>query len=167
MAATHQHVTAVGAFEDWKHGQNALHEFLQSGFTMQHLGIMARGGENWVWDVDERRQDRGSPSNPARDPAVLGVGAEDLWSLGLAAAELPEVGPTIAGGALTPVVEGSAGVRQELTHRGIPDGDAQYYEDQFRKGRTLVIADVTARSKEAASIMDRRGAQASLVAYTH
>jgi hypothetical protein len=160
-------MTAVGAFEDWKHGQNALHELLHNGFTKEHLGIMARGGEDWVWDVDESRQDRRTTSNPARDPALLGARAEDLWSVGLAAGELPGVGPTIAGGALAPVIQGNAGLRQELTLRGIPDGDAQYYEDQFRKGSTVVIADVTARSKEAASILDRRGAQASLVACTH
>jgi hypothetical protein len=165
--AAKQHLIAVGTFEDWKHGQNALHELLQKGFPKEQLGIVARGGKHWVWDVDESRHDKNTAKNRGLNPAAIGAGAEDLWSVGLAAGELPGVGPTIAGGALAPVIKKGVsgfGLRQELTEKGVPEEDAQYYEDQFSKGNTLVIANRTARSKEAAAIMDRRGACASLVA---
>jgi hypothetical protein len=77
---------------------------------------------------------------------------------------LAGVGPTIAGGALTPVIQDNAGLLQELTHRGIPEGNARYYEDQFRRGKTLVLAADDTRSAEAADIMHRRGSQANLEA---
>jgi hypothetical protein len=159
--------TAIGVFEDWKQGQNALHDLLRNEFLKDQLGIMARGGEDWIWDINEREQGPILDWNQASGSVVFGNGAEDLWCVGLAAGDLAGVGPTIAGGALTPVIQDNAGLLQELTHRGIPEGDARYYEDQFRRGKTLVLADDDARSAEAADIMHRRGAQANLVASNH
>jgi hypothetical protein len=147
----------IGAFKDWKHGQNALHDLLHNGFAREQLGIMARGGENWIWDSNQPLQDDRTAEQPGFDQP--NGDAHDLWVVGIAAGELSDVGPTIAGGALTSVLERKNGVLNELTRRGMAEQDARYYEDQLRSGLTLVIADDRARSEEAADIMQRRGGQ--------
>lgn len=157
-------MTVVGVFEDWKKGQSALHDLLHSGFAKEQLGIVARGGENWVWDSGQRRQKAADRNAAATDCEDVGAGAEVLWSLGIAAGEPSRLGPTIAGGSFTPMLEADAILIDQLRLRGVPEEDARYYEDKFQSGGTLVMANVGARSFEAARIMDQGGACASLVA---
>lgn len=85
--------------------------------------------------------------------------------LGAAAALLiPGFGPAIAGGILAAALGGAAfgavtgGVIASLTHIGVAEEDAQYYQDELAAGRTVLTVHTTPdRASEALAILRSNG----------
>jgi len=86
--------------------------------------------------------------------------------LGAAAALLiPGLGPVIAGGILAATLGGAAigalagGLVGALTHLGVPEEEARYYQDELNAGKTIVTVHTRRdRFEEAVAILREKGA---------
>src|SRR5919199_1375427 len=77
----------------------------------------------------------------------------------VAAGLIPGIGPIVAGGVLAGLIGGAmvggglGAVAGALTGMGVPEAEAQSYEEDFRSGRTLVTVEAGLRRQEAYDIL--------------
>jgi len=156
--------TAVGVFEDRTKAQHAISELKRMGFTDQQIGVASQG-EHKDELVHANHDEKGNHAGAGAAAGVaggLGVGA--LWGLGIIAGVLPAIGPVIAGGVLASIAASAAagaaagGLVGALVGLGIPNEEAEYYESEFRQGRTIVTVQTGDRFDEVRSVMRRFGA---------
>lgn len=162
MAQT-KYKTVVGVFQSRERAQQAVNELKQEGFRDDQIGVVARNGEGnrEVSDGD------GDGESYAGEGAVTGIatgaGVGALWGLGIIAGVLPILGPAIAGGALAAILTSAAagaaaaGLAGALIGMGIPKDEAEYYEEEFKAGRTLVTVSAEGRESQATAILRRLG----------
>jgi len=160
---TSQRSTVVGVFDDRAHAQQAVKDLRQAGFREDQIGVVARDGEAVAGA--EQVTDKGSHvATGAATGVAAGAGIGALWALGIAAGILPGIGPVISGGILASVLASAAGgaaiagVAGALIGLGIPEHEAQYYENEFQQGRVLVTVKANGRYDEAWAILQRHGA---------
>lgn len=139
--------TAVAVFHSHAEAQKAVRDLKAAGFTDEQIGIAAKD-----FDGTYQEQTEGNmAAEGATAGAIGGLGAGALWGLGIVAGVLPAVGPVIAGGALAAIAASAAGTATAggligaLIGLGIPEEEAEYYESEFNRGRTVV----TVKSGEA------------------
>jgi len=159
---TSLHLTAVAVFDDWRHAQDALHQLLQDGFQTEDIGMLARGGDHWVWDASVERPYL-FDAKPRQ--SAVGAYADDLWKLRLSAGRLPEIGSVIAAGTLRIIFElfTSNAVRKALALNGVEKTDSLYLEDRFMAGRTLLVVESGSRYADAIDVLDRNGSRATML----
>ena len=149
---------AVGVFADPRQAEKAFHELRQAGFRDDQLGFIVR--DRAVIAGEEAREhavteEEMSPTTGAVVGGILGGVAGAT-----AAVLIPGLGPVIAGGILT-TVGGAAlgaatgGLIVMLTHMGVPEEEAQTYNQEFQAGRIIVIVQVDDRPWEAFEILKR------------
>ena len=155
-----QRSTAVCVFEDPDQARKAIRELKRSGFRDDQIGVVSHGSD------DENESADASTSKVGGGVAIgaaTGAGVGALWALGIAAGLLPGIGPVIAGGILASVLASAAGaaavggIAGALIGLGIPEEDANYYEDEFKSGRTIVTVQNETRYDEAQSILRSNG----------
>jgi uncharacterized protein (TIGR02271 family) len=160
MATTTDRATIVGVFEDRAHAQQAINDLKKAGFRDDQIGVTARdgaGGDN-VDDGDNYAAEGGMTG------LATGAGIGALWGLAVISNVLPGIGPAIAGGTLAAILSSAAagaaaaGLAGMLIGLGIPREEAEFYEGEFRAGRTLVTVKTDGRGAEAQSILNRHGA---------
>jgi len=157
---TSQRNTVVGVFEDRRQAQLAIEELKRAGFTDAQIGVISREGDDASTTTDETGS---HVVEGAATGAAAGAGVGALWALGIAAGMLPAIGPVIAGGLLTAVLASAAGgaavagIVGALIGMGIPEDEAQYYEDEFMQGRTLVTVSAGNRVNDVKTIIQRHG----------
>ncbi|MHB8955402.1 MAG: YsnF/AvaK domain-containing protein [Pirellulaceae bacterium] len=152
--------TLVGVFDNREYAQQAVRELKQAGFREDQIGIATRS--------DEHSETATQEGSLAEEGAIAGVatgaGIGGLWALGIAAGFLPAIGPVIAGGILASLVASAAagaavgGLAGALIGLGIPEEEAEHYEQEFRAGRTIVTVKPDGRYQEALAILRRFGA---------
>jgi hypothetical protein len=159
---TQQRSTVVGVFEDRLHANKAITELHQAGFNESKIGVAMRHAEG-VGDVAATEHDSHAPSG-ALTGALTGLGLGALAGLGVLAGVIPVVGPAIAAGTLGVILSnaaagaGIAGLVGALVGAGLPEHEAQYYQDEFEAGRVIVTVNAANRANEAAAILRRNGA---------
>jgi uncharacterized protein (TIGR02271 family) len=153
--------TVVGVFEDRRLAQQAVDELKRAGFSDDEIGVATRReeGERTYEGEEESYAGEGAVAG-----AVAGAGIGGLWAIGIAAGVLPVIGPVIAGGLLASILASAAagaaigGLAGALIGLGIPEEEAEYYESEFKAGRTIVTVKTAARYSEAREILRRNGA---------
>ena len=151
--------TVVGVFTDRAAAESAVAALEQAGFTHEHLGFAGHGDPASTEGTDHAA---GALKGAAR--GSLSGGAVGGLLGALATVLIPGIGPVIAGGLLAGIVAGAVaggaigGIGGALTGMGVPKHDAEYYEKEFRGGRTLVTVDPGDRRAEAEQIMRAHGA---------
>jgi hypothetical protein len=132
---------AVGVFEDPEQARDALDALRIAGFDSGDIGLlMPHGRESVLGDLGE-------------------------WLIGMGALSIPGVGPVLAAGALGATLSGAllgaglGAVAGALSRLGIPEREAQYYDDEVRAGRTLILVHAGARVDEARRILHEYGAR--------
>lgn len=163
MATNPKRTTAVGVFRNQEQARHAVEELRQTGFAESQIGVASRH--------DEKSERRATPESAeshagtgAATGAAAGTGVGALWGIGVVTGALPAIGPAIAGGALAAVLSSAvaggaaAGIAGALIGLGIPKEEAEYYEGEFKEGRTIVTVDAGTRYQEAANIMASHGA---------
>jgi TM2 domain-containing membrane protein YozV len=151
--------TVVGVFTDRAAAESAVAALEQAGFTHEHLGFAGHGDPASTEGTDHAG---GALKGAAR--GSLSGGAVGGLLGALATVLIPGIGPVIAGGLLAGIVAGAVaggaigGIGGALTGMGVPKQDAEYYEKEFRGGRTLVTVDPGDRRAEAEQIMRAQGA---------
>ncbi len=154
----------IGAFRTSGHARAALESLREAGFSSSDVGVLSHDKEGDA-DIKSLKEMSGNKAGAgAAAGAAVGAGGGALWALGIAAGILPAIGPVIAGGILAAVAASAAtgaaagGVVGALTGLGVSDEDAAYYDEEFRKGRTVVIVKAGNRTDEAFEIMRRHEA---------
>jgi len=153
----------VGVFDDYRLAEEAVRELRQAGFRDDEIGILSRTVQTSetgvVNDPTHSRWEEGAGIGAAAG-AITGTGL----GLAVAAGLIPGVGPAIAGGALAAMLA-SAGagaavgtVLGALIGLGIPEEESQFYESEFKAGRTLVTVRAGSRNDDAWRILRRHGA---------
>jgi uncharacterized protein (TIGR02271 family) len=141
--------------------QEAVRQLKQAGFHDDEIGVASRGEAE-----SEQRTDQGGSyaGEGALAGAAAGAGIGGLWALGIAAGMLPAIGPVIAGGLLASILASAAvgaaagGLAGALIGLGVPEEEAEYYETEFKSGRTIVTVKADGRYDEAYAILQRNGA---------
>ena len=130
----------------------------QAGFTHEHIGFAGHGDPTATETTDHAG---GALKGAAR--GSLSGGAVGGLLGALAALVIPGIGPVIAGGLLAGIVAGAVaggavgGIGGALTGMGVSKQDADYYDHEFRGGRTLVTVDPGDRRDEAVQILRAHG----------
>ena len=157
--AVQTHTTVVAVFEDLQAAREAVRDLHAAGFRDDQIGIIAHDGDAGE-TVEGAADDSGSKaSEGAVTGALAGVGVGGLWAIGISAGLLPAIGPVIAGGLLASVLASAAGgaaaggLVGALIGMGIPEEDANYYENEFRTGRTIVTVKAGDRFDEAHAVL--------------
>jgi len=157
----------VALFEDRSLAQRAVNELKKSGFRDDQIGVAGRGHEfaasGDVPHADRNLEDSDLENSYTGEGAVAGAaagaGIGALWGLGIMAGVMPALGPAIAGGTLAAILSSAAagaaaaGVAGALVGMGIPREEADYYESEFKSGRTIVTVHAPGREDEAMAIM--------------
>lgn len=168
MAVTNTSRAVVGVFHNQEKADAAVADLYDSGFTYDQIGVVARtdtGTGDWS-DPTRRTEtpvDTGAEEGAVAGAAV-GAGVGGLWALGIAAGALPAIGPVVAGGILASLLASAAlgaaagGLVGALIGLGIPEEEAEYYEEEFRSGRILVTVRANGREEEAREILLSHGA---------
>ena len=154
--------TAIAIFDDRTRAQRAIDQLKRAGFTDKEIGVTARDSDGAGRDAAD-----GHKETHAKEGAIAGVatgaGVGTLWGLGILAGVLPAIGPAIAGGTLAAILSSAAagaataGLAGTLIGLGIPEDEANYYDQEFRAGRILVTVDARGRLQEAQSILAQNG----------
>ena len=154
--------TIVAVFNDRTQAQQAINELKRAGFRDDQIGVTSREG-----NLHGATAGDGSGDNYAAEAGAAGLatgaGVGALWGLGIVSGLLPAIGPAIAGGTLAAILSSAAagaaaaGLAGTLIGMGIPKDEAEFYEGEFKAGRTLVTVNAGSKQAEALSIIRRFG----------
>lgn len=160
---TVKRTTVVGVFDSPDSARDAIKALKESGFNAQDIRILMK-------DREEARDIADETGSHAGEGAVTGaigggiLGGLAGWLVGIGSLAIPGVGPVIAAGAFGAALAGAgigAGVGAiggALVGMSISKEEADWYEGEVRKGRTLVAVKADGRNGEAHSILGRFGA---------
>src|SRR6266536_4123001 len=155
---------AVGLFDDRDDAQDAITALRDAGFDASTISVVARN-RNLHGQLAE---DTGTEAGEAAATgAVAGgvLGGVAGWLIGIGALAIPGVGPVIAAGPLAAAIGGAAlgaatgGIIGALTGAGVPEEEARFYDEAFRRGGILVTVNARGRYSEAMSILREYGGQ--------
>jgi len=155
--------TAVGVFEDREDAQRAVDELRRMGFSDDRIGV-AFQEETEGTRATPAGHEESKAGTGAAAGAAAGAGVGALWGIGIAAGMLPAIGPVIAGGTLAAVLASAAtgaaatGLAGALIGLGVPDDEAEYYEEEFKHGRTIVSVDAGTSYNEVVDVLQSYGA---------
>jgi hypothetical protein len=145
----------VGVFQHRHDAQACVNDLKRSGFRDNEIGMISRDGDGTA-DASDSKVGEGAAIG-----AATGAGVGALWAIGIAAGLLPAIGPIIAGGMLASILASAAGgaavggLVGALVGLGIPEEDAQFYESEFKAGRTIVTVKAGTRDQLAQEIIER------------
>jgi TM2 domain-containing membrane protein YozV len=152
-------MTIVGVFADRAAAESAVVALEKAGFTNEHIGFASHGDPAANEGTDHAA---GALAGAASGSLTGGVVGGLLGAL--ATVLIPGIGPVIAGGLLAGIVAGAVtggaigGIGGALTGMGVPKEDAEYYDKEFRGGRTIVTVNADGRRTEAEMILRDHGA---------
>lgn len=156
--------TVVGVFTDRAQAQQAVAELRRAGFLDEEIGVVSHDNEGTIKHPGDAPESGDAVSGGAVAGAAAGAGVGALWGLGIMAGLVPAIGPVIAGGTLAAILASAAtgaavaGLAGALLGMGLSTEEAEYYEGEFRQGRTVITVHSRGRTAEARMIMDRFGA---------
>lgn len=160
VRTTTERMSVVGVFDNPRDAQAAVRDLKAAGFRDNEIGIVGPGDGDGV----QHRKDADGGSHAAEGAATgvaAGAGAGALWAVGIAAGLLPGIGPVIAGGVLGSILASAAGgaavagLAGALIGMGIPEEEAEYYENEFKSGRTIVSVKTKTRQNDARRILNQ------------
>jgi len=163
IMATATRTIAVGAFEDRQRAQQAVDELRRLGFREDQIGVAARGDEH-VEGATAVGEKGSKVATGAGIGAATGLGVGALWGIGILAGVMPVIGPAIAGGTLATILSSAvagaaaAGLAGALIGLGIPEEEAEFFDQEFKEGRTIVTVKADGRYDQAMAVLRRFGA---------
>lgn len=162
---TREQQTIVAVFSAEEQARAAIRDLLSAGFSNDQIGFIHRNtNDEYVETAEEHTEDQAVTERGAAAGGVTGGVIGGL--LGAAAALfIPGVGPVVAGGILGATLGGivigaaAGGLIGALTHLGVPEEHAQYYNQELEAGKILVtVHSNAANAQEALDIVRRYGA---------
>ena len=149
--------TVVGVFEDDDQARRAVNELEGMGFNADQIGYAGH-------DRDGVSEDKATDVAGGAATGAVGGGVAGGVLGALAAGLIPGVGPILGAGILTATLVGAGagaaagGLLGGLTGLGVSDEEAQYYEGEFKAGRSLVAVKAAGRYEEVRARLRELGA---------
>jgi hypothetical protein len=149
--------TVVGLFHNRQHAEAAIRDLKRAGFTDEQIGVA-------MLDTGEQRELMDTTTSNAAEGAAKGAlsGGVVGGLIGLLGSLLvPGVGPIIVGGVLASTLTGAGigaatgGLIGALIGLGVPEEDAQHFDQGLRSGGTLVTVDAGSLTGDALAILQR------------
>lgn len=162
MNATSGNSTLIGIFRDRTQAQEAINELRRAGFRDDQIGVTTREGKIERASTDDDDGDTYAAEGAAAGLAA-GASVGALWGIGIVSGLLPAIGPAIAGGTLAAILSSAAagaaatGLAGALVGLGFSREEAEFYETEFKAGRTIVTVRAGTRAAEALDIIRRFG----------
>lgn len=144
---------AVGTFDSAETARDVIHELRAAGISEDKIGLLTRDKDGDPAVKSFREMEGNKAGKGAAIGAATGASAGALWAAGVALGVLPAIGPVIAGGILAAVLASAAAgagtgvVAGALIGMGVSDEEAAYHDEEFKKGRTIVIVESEDRGK--------------------
>ncbi|MGN7762946.1 general stress protein [Paenibacillus sp. 22594] len=149
----------VGVFYTEHEASQAIEELKSRGFMTDDISVIARNKQ----DVETINSETGTkaPEGMASGAATGGVlgGVTGLLA-GIGALAIPGIGPILAAGPIAATLAGAAvgagtgGLVGGLIGLGIPEDEAQSYDNYVDEGRILVMVDAdSARANDVYSVL--------------
>ncbi|CAM4028551.1 general stress protein [Saccharibacillus endophyticus] len=157
----------VGVFENEREASLAIQNLQDRGFTSDEISVVAKD-RNDLRAIDEETGTK-APEGLAAGAATGGVlgGVTGLLA-GVGALAIPGIGPILAAGPLAAAVTGMAvgagagGLVGGLVGLGIPENEAEEYQEYLNQGNILVLVDEDNRSRDVyTSFRDNRSMNAN------
>jgi len=155
-----ERMSVVGVFNNRRDAQAAVRDLKAAGFRDDEIGIVGPGDGDGHGAGHHGSVDGGThAAEGAATGVAAGAGIGALWAVGIAAGLLPAIGPVIAGGIFASILASAAGgaavagLAGALVGLGIPEDEAEYYENEFKSGRTVVTVKTTTRQDDARRIL--------------
>src|SRR6476660_7560225 len=155
--------TVGGLFAAQSAAERGIESLKAAGFTEQEIGVAAR-------DKRQQKDLTDSTGIGAAEGAAKGaVGGGVLGGViglltGVGALVIPGIGPIITRGTLASTLAGAGigaaagGLLGALAGMGVPEEDAQHFDQGFRAGGTLVTVNAGERTEEARNCLYQSGA---------
>jgi len=162
MTAISDRTTLVAVFDDRAHVQQAINELKRAGFRDDQIGVTSREGQATT-ATGETTTEHNYAAEAGAAGLATGAGVGALWGLGVISGFLPAIGPAIAGGTLAALLSSAAagaaaaGLAGTLIGMGIPKEEAEFYESEFKAGKTILTLKSDGRAEEALAILRRHG----------
>ena len=156
----------VGVFESSDYARQAIKDLRDAGFSDRNIGLLTRNAEGEPGVTAFRDLEGNRAAKGAAVGVAAGAGGGALWALGIAAGFLPAIGPVIGGGLLMAIAAsaaagaGAGALVGTLVGMGVTDEEAAYYDEEFKKGRTIVVVEPGGRTNLVATIFRGNGAAA-------
>ena len=146
----------LAAFDDLTAAQQAVDKLREAGVEAGDVGLATCGGQ--VSEGGPRTVPT-DDAEPGAGPAVGGV----TWG-GSPGGFIPGLGVVTASGVLSSILTGAAtgsvsSLREDLLDKGVPEGEAEFYDAAFREGRPILAVRAGPRAAEVEEILRRRGAR--------
>jgi uncharacterized protein (TIGR02271 family) len=161
MPTRKKHNAVVGVFETKARAEQAIEDLKAAGFDEDKIGMVYRGADGKT--VKTGAADDTYAEEGAVAGAVAGAAGGALVGAGIIAGVIPVIGPVLALGTLGTVLVNAAGgaaivgLTGALIGWGIPEEDAEFYENEVKSGRYLVTVEANGRAVEAREALHRRG----------
>ncbi|HEX6107665.1 MAG TPA: YsnF/AvaK domain-containing protein [Gemmatimonadales bacterium] len=152
--------TVVGLFTERRHAEQAIRDLKAAGFSEEQIGVAMQNRDEQQNLIDETGS---QAAEGAAKGAVSGGIVGGLVGL-LGSLLIPGVGPIVVGGVLASTVTGAGigaatgGLIGALMGLGVPEEDAQHFDQGIRSGGILVTVNSDHRVAEAAAILREHGA---------
>lgn len=165
--AVNMNSTIVGVFETAEDAQGAVKELAKRGLTDAQIGVAGHDYFQKTGAHAHKIEGEGAESyagEGATTGLAAGAGIGALWGLGIIAGAIPAIGPAIAGGTLAAILSSAAagaaaaGVAGGLIGLGISKDEAEFYDSEYREGKTLVTATAMGREEEVRQVFQEWGA---------
>lgn len=164
--------TVVAVFHDRDDAQDAINGLRDAGFAADDISILAR-------DRDTAGQLADDTGTEAAAGAATGALAGGLlggvagWLVGIGALAIPGIGPIVAAGPIAAALGGAAlgaaggGIIGALTGAGVPEDEARYYDEEFRRGGIVITVQARGRYDEARRLLHEFGGRDATVTTTY
>ena len=165
MVANKVCTTTVGIFATREAANRAIAELRQSGYSDDHIGLVAKDSKSGkTVRTDGSGDVESNVAEGAAIGAVAGAATGAAVGAGILMGIIPVIGPVLAIGTLGTILINAAGgaaiatVAGALVGWGVSEEDAEYYEGEVKAGRYLVTVDRGTRSEDAPrTILTRHG----------
>jgi len=163
--------TVVGLFDSPEQAQSAVNDIAQLGIPRDRISIVAKSGDRVTkgtaatTEGGHTEAGKGAGIGAATGAVVGGVAGAAGWLAALGLAAIPGIGPLLAAGPIMAALAGAGigaaagGITGALIGMGIPEEDAEVYEEGVHRGGTLVTVETDASMADrVGDIMTRDGA---------
>jgi hypothetical protein len=164
MGTKHERLS-IGVFHTAGDARRAIEDLRDAGFSDKKIGLLTHDKDGDPEVKSFRDLEGNKAAAGAAVGAAAGAGGGALWALGIAAGILPAIGPVIAGGILAAIAASAAGgaaagvLVGTLIGLGVTDEEAAYYDDEFKKGRTIVVVQAGDRTDLAHTLLNARNSR--------
>jgi uncharacterized membrane protein len=154
--------TVVAVFNERDDAEDAVKALKSAGFREEDIGLVARNRDAAAVTSKEHdtRAEEGAVAGVIAGGVIGGLGG---LLAGIGALSIPIIGPVVAAGAFATALVGAAAgagigaIAGALIGMGIPEEEANWYEERVRGGAWLVTVKAGGRYDEASRILREYG----------